>query len=39
MGHIAQKSPVISGSLAENNLKLKAFDMSLPPCTSTDDCT
>ena len=37
MGHIAQKSPVFSGSFAGKNLQLKASYGSLPFCT--DSCT
>ena len=30
-GHVPQKSPVISGSFAKNDLQLKAFYEFLPP--------
>jgi len=40
-GHFQQKSPVISCSFAKNELQLKAFYGSSPPCRSilseTDD--
>ena len=32
-GHISQKSSIINGSFAKNDLQLKAFYESSPPCT------
>jgi len=32
-GHFLQKIPIVSGSFAENDLQLKAFYGSTPPCT------
>ena len=37
-GHFPQKSPVISGSFAKNDLQLEASYESLPPCMIHSSC-